>query len=305
MAALLLLTGLRAQKAPDYIVRLYPEGQAVDRGIVENGFEVTRGPLCPNGLKMLQSWDGDLLRRVSDPWLQVYLPEENSSGQMVVICPGGAYALLSTVTEGKLAARWLNERGIAACVVWYRMPNRHDRIPLTDVQNAFRFCRHHAAEWGVRQIGVMGFSAGGHLAASASTLFEDEVTRPDFSLLFYPVITMEEGLTHEGTMFNLTGKDPALRERYSLERQVRSDTPPTLLLLSADDGVVPPENSLRYLRALKAHGVPAEIHVFPTGGHGWGFGSRAYTGRKDPIGDEARATADLALETFLQEVRNP
>ena len=303
-AALLLVTGLRAQQAPDRIVRLYPEGQGVDKGVVENGVPVTLGPGCANELKVPQTWDGTLLRRVSDPWLRIYLPEKNTSGQMVVICPGGAYALLSTESEGELAARWLNERGIAACVVWYRMPNRHDIVPLTDVQNAFRYCRHHAAEWGVKQIGVMGFSAGGHLAASASTLFTDEITRPDFSILFYPVITMEEGLTHEGTMYNLTGKDPVLRERYSLEKRVTAETPPTILLLSSNDDAVPPENSLRYLRALKAHGVAAQIHSFPTGGHGWGFAARKYTGKKDLIGDEARATADAALETFLRDCRS-
>lgn len=304
VAALLLVSGLRAQQAPDRIVRLYPEGQGVDKGIVEGGVAVTQGPGCANELKVAQTWDGALLRRVSDPWMRIYLPEHNTTGQMVVICPGGAYALLSTVTEGELAARWLNERGIAACVVWYRMPNRHHTVPLTDVQNAFRYCRYHAAEWGVKQVGVMGFSAGGHLAASASTLFTDEITRPDFSILFYPVISMEEGLTHEGTMYNLTGKDPSLRERYSLEKRVTSDTPPTILLLSSNDDAVPPENSLRYLRALKEHGVPAQIHSFPTGGHGWGFAAKAYTGKEDPIGDASRATVDAALETFLRDCRS-
>lgn len=304
MAALLLVTGLGAQQTPDYIVRLYPEGQGVDRGIVEDGVAVTLGPGCANEYKVPQTWDGDLLRRVSDPSLRIYLPKENTTGQMVVICPGGAYALLSTVNEGELAARWLNERGIAACIIWYRMPNRHDIVPLTDVQNAFRYCRYHAQEWGVEQIGVMGFSAGGHLAASASTLFVDETTRPDFSILFYPVITMEKGLTHEGTMMNLTNGKPELVERYSLEKRVTAQTPPTILLLSADDKIVPTENSMRYLRALKAQGVPSELHAFPFGGHGWGFASRAYTGREDAIGDKYRAAADLALETFLSDLRH-
>ncbi|MBR1575613.1 MAG: alpha/beta hydrolase [Bacteroidales bacterium] len=302
-AALLLLTAARAQQAPDCIVRLYPEGQGTDRGIVEDGRAVTRGPGCANALKVPEKWEGAILRRVSDPWLRIWLPEHNPSGQMVVICPGGAYAMLSTRTEGELAARWLCEHGVAACVLWYRMPNQHPEVPLTDVQNAFRFCRHHAAEWGVEQIGVMGFSAGGHLAASASTLYAEAGTRPDFSILYYPVITMEAGVTHEGSAHNLAGEDPVARERYSLEKQVRDDTPPTILLLCADDGAVPPENSLRYYRALRGHGVPAQIHIFPSGGHGWGFGSRAYTGQPDPIGDEARATADTALETFLQELK--
>ena len=305
MAALLLVGGLRAQNAPDRIVRLYPEGQAVDRGIVEDGVAVTQGPFCPNELKVPESWDGKLLRRVSDPWLRIYLPERNTTGQMVVICPGGAYALLSTVTEGTLAARWLVERGIAACVVWYRMPNGHDRIPLTDVQNAFRYCRYHAPEWGVKQIGVMGFSAGGHLAASAATLYEDAVTKPDFSVLFYPVITMETGVTHEGTAHNLVREDPRLRDWYSLEKRVREDTPPAIVLVSDDDRSLSPENSLRYYRALRAHGVPAQIHIFPTGDHGWGFAAKAYTGRKDPIGDESRATVDSVLEAFLQSLRTP
>lgn len=267
---------------------LYPEGQNAQVGIVENGRTITLGPGEPNGLtgdnkvneRGNESNIGDGAR------MDLYLPEK-CNGQMIVVCPGGAYANCSAVNEGSRVADWCVKRGIAVCVVLYRMPNGHCKVPLTDVQNAFRYCRAHAGEWGVDKIGVMGFSAGGHLAASASTLFVDSVTRPDFSVLIYPVITFEEFITHAGTRLNLVGPKAGkdLVDYYSLENRVSENTPPTLICLSGDDRGVPAENSIRYYRSMLSHGVPGELHIFTSGGHGWGFTTVENSGR-DALGDQ-------------------
>lgn len=271
---------------------LYPEGQNVDKGIVENGRQITLGPGESNeyqGHESLQE-NGNLGGISDSARIDIYMPKK-PNGQMIVVCPGGGYWIVSSFNEGAYVADWCLKQGIAVCVVKYRLPYGHWTVPLTDVQNAFRYCRAHAAEWGIKQIGVMGFSAGGHLAASASTLFTDDVTRPDFSVLVYPVITFDIAQTHRGTHDNLIGnaskwldenqtvkeyneskaKFEALKEHYSLEKQVKENTPPTMLLLSSDDKTVPPLNSFKYYDALKAHNVQAQMYVFPYGGHGWGF----------------------------------
>ncbi len=290
LAALFAFTQAQAYELvkPDFTLKLYPEGQNVDRGIVENGRAVTLGPLESNGLTggNVTNERGNVSNIGDDAYIDVYLPK-NCNGQMIVVCPGGAYINCSAANEGSRVADWCTKRGIAVCVVLYRMPNGHCRVPLTDVQNAFRYCRAHAGEWGVNKIGVMGFSAGGHLAASASTLFVDEVTRPDFSVLVYPVITFEEFVTHAGTRMNLVGPKASREEveYYSLENRVNAGTPPTILLLSADDRAVPPENSIRYYRAMQKFQVPGELHIFTRGGHGWGFTTVENSGR-DSLGDQ-------------------
>jgi acetyl esterase/lipase len=226
--------------------------------------------------------NGASISNVTVPTLTVFLPEKNiRTGKAVVICPGGGYAGLAFDHEGFMVARWLNKEGIAAFILKYRMPNKHKEIPLIDAQEAIRYVRSHAAEYEVNtsKIGICGFSAGGHLASTVSTHFNSSgvSSRPDFSILFYPVITMTE-LTHGGSRTNLLGDNPAKEDiyRFSNEKQVNVNTPPAILLLSDDDTVVVPENSIGYYDALKRNGIPAAMYIFPTGGHGWGF-STNYT----------------------------
>lgn len=238
--------------------------------------------------------------------VDIYLPMK-PNGQMVIVCPGGGYAIISSYNEGLYVADWMLEQGITVAVVKYRLPNNNHEVPYSDVANAFRYCRDHAFEWGVNQIGVMGFSAGGHLAATASNLWTDEITRPDFSVLIYPVITLTPGRTHHGTHKNLLGEKHMIQERYmdkySMEKQVGRQTPPTFLALCSDDKTVPAENSLIYYNRLIELDVPAEMHIWPTGGHGWGFSSEKFVGwGNDKIG-YCRADFYNSLERWLKELR--
>ena len=214
--------------------------------------------------------------------LDLYFPKK-PNGQMVIVCPGGGYAIVSSYNEGLYVADWMLEQGLTVCVVKYRMPNGNDKVPYDDVANAFRYCRANAEKWGVKQIGVIGFSAGGHLAATASTLWNDAVTRPDFSILIYPVITLTPGTTHHGTHKNLLGEKRMVQERlmdkYSLEKQVSRYAPPTFIALSSNDTTVPAENSILYYTRLVEMEVPVEMHMWPTGGHGWGFSSEKFKGK--------------------------
>jgi acetyl esterase/lipase len=233
------------------------------------------------------------LRHVQTPAVEIRLPARgNATGQAVVVCPGGAYMGLAYDWEGSDFAGWLNSRGIAAVVLRYRLPVDGDVAhekwlsPLLDAQRAIRLTRAHAAEWGVdpAKVGIMGFSAGGHLASTAGTRFDagapeaaDPVDRlgcrPDFMILVYPVISMTDSVTHMGSRVNLLGEQPTeeLVNRYSNELQVTASTPPTFLVHAGDDGAVPVKNSLLFYDALLAHSVPAELHVYPAGGHGFSF----------------------------------
>lgn len=214
---------------------------------------------------------------VSVPELTIYIPsEEKNTGKAVVVCPGGGYAGLASMHEGTMVAKWLNEQGIAAFVLKYRMPNKHKEVPLDDAWQAIRYVRENAASWNIRpdKIGIAGFSAGGHLASTASTHFAPSgtSTRPDFSILFYPVVTMDVA-THGGSRANLLGDNPSMEDLYTFsnEKQVNVNTPPAILLLSDDDTSVLPVNSTRYYEALKQNDIPATMYIFPEGGHGWGF----------------------------------
>jgi len=217
-------------------------------------------------------------------------PIERANGAGIVICPGGGYGVLAMDHEGHQVAQWLNSVGISAFVLRYRLgPRYRHPAPLLDVQRAIRYVRAHADELGVSaaRIGVMGFSAGGHLASTAATLFEPgrdhdtdpverQSSRPDLAILAYPVISLDDEFTHVGSRENLLGDradDPALRDRLSTHRRVTSGTPPTFLFHTDEDSAVPVENSLAFYAALRRAGVPAELHVYAFGPHGVGLGS--------------------------------
>lgn len=284
----------------DKVVLLYPEGQDKDRGIIENGKAVTQGPGDSNGItkKEIRNKYGNVSLVGDKARMEFYFPEK-PNGQMVIVCPGGGYSTVCTIKEGEDVAKWMNKRGITVCVVVYRLPNGHHSTPLTDVQNTLRYCRKHAEEWGITQIGIMGFSAGGHLAACASVFPSDSVTRPDFSVLIYPVIDLAH---HNGTRKELVGDDTFLKERYSLQNHVSENTPRTFLALCQDDKVVNPKSSLMYYNSLLDRGIEAEIYIFPSGGHGWGFLNEELAGRKDGLA-KYRDIFGECLEIFLADVK--
>lgn len=238
--------------------------------------------------------DGGRVANVVNPSITVYKASK-PNGMTIIMCPGGGYARLAMNHEGHDMASWLNAQGITYVVLKYRMPNSHYEVPLSDAEQAIRLVRQHAAEWGVRpdRIGIMGASAGGHLSASLATLYSSDETRPDFQILFYPVISMQPGITHGGSRQNLLGENPSqeLENKYTLEKQVNERTPQAFIMLSADDGAVPPANGIHYFEALLQHQVPATLHVYPTGGHGWGFRD-AFTYKRQWTGE---------LEKWLRE----
>jgi acetyl esterase/lipase len=226
------------------------------------------------------------VRHVSEPEIYVFRPEKQTSDAAVIICPGGGYGILAIDHEGSEIAQWFNERGITAFVLKYRLPeddlfDNPSIRPLEDAQTAIRLVRQQAATYGLRtdRIGVMGFSAGGHLAAMASTACHSDtertLSRPDFTLLLYPVISFDEAITHGGSRSNLIGDHPSESEilYYSPDRQVSSCTPPVFLVTAADDPVNP-ENSIRYFEACRKQHIPAEIHIFEKGGHGYALKKR-------------------------------
>jgi acetyl esterase/lipase len=233
--------------------------------------------------------DGQLLgyRSISQPTLAVYLPDEKiATGAAVVICPGGGYGMESYRLEGTNIAEAFVKKGIAAFILKYRLPS--DSImpdksvgPLQDAQQAIKTVRQRAEEWKLNpsKLGIMGFSAGGHLASTVGTHFnksyiqndENISLRPDFMILIYPVISMKEGLTHSGSKTNLLGKSPSEEQiaLFSNELQVNANTPPTWITHTGDDTVVPVENSIRFYQELIRNKVPAEMHLYPAGNHGF------------------------------------
>ena len=207
---------------------------------------------------------------IPEATLTIY-PASKPNGQAIIACPGGGYAGVAATHEGHDMAAWFNAQGITYAVLYYRMPYGKHEIPLSDAQRAIRFIRKHADRWAIRQLGIMGSSAGGHLASTAATHFTAE-TRPDFQILFYPVVTMNKN-THQGSKDNLLGKNPSsdLIKLYSNEAQVTEQTPPAFIMHSSDDTVVPVDNSINYYLAMVKKGVSASMHLFPIGGHGWGY----------------------------------
>ncbi|MEK0422548.1 MAG: hypothetical protein RLZZ196_753 [Bacteroidota bacterium] len=248
-------------------INLWPEGKI---------------PLRINNTIQEESISTDIIRigKVQIPQIEVYLPNKKSAtGQGVIICPGGGYSILAYDWEGTDVAKLLNANGIAAFVLKYRLPDSlsstaPNQVPLIDAKQAMRLVREKASEWNIlpNKIGIMGFSAGGHLAATLSTHFEKD-TRPDFSILIYPVISMDKNITHMGSRNNLIGKHPTddMIKLYSNELHVTGKTPPSFLIHATDDDGVPVENSLLYYQALKKNKVPAEMHIYPFGGHGFGL----------------------------------
>ncbi|MBN2012112.1 alpha/beta hydrolase [candidate division KSB1 bacterium] len=230
---------------------------------------------------------GDMFADVTKPTLELFLPEkEKSTGIAVVICPGGGYGVVVYQGEGVKTAREFVKNGIAALVLKYRLPNDSTMVdkkigPLQDAQQAIKVVRENAPKWGidVNKIGIMGFSAGGHLASTAATHFEPAVIennanvnlRPDFQILIYPVISMQDKLTHGGSKMNLLGENPSqeIVDRFSNELHVNEKTPPAYITHAGDDSVVDVDNSIAYYEQLRHHNVPAELHIYPNGNHGF------------------------------------
>jgi acetyl esterase/lipase len=256
------------------ILELWPEG-------------VPGTPREPAVESSRPSPDGELVSGVQRPTLAVWrAPADKANGTAVVICPGGGYQVLAVEKEGAETARWLNGLGVTAFVLRYRLKEWGHPAPLRDALRALRLARSRAEEFGVQpdRLGILGFSAGGHLAASASTLYDDPEgrtgapldavsARPDFAVLLYPVISLVAAPAHRGSRLNLLGPDPepALLEKLSPERQVTPATPPAFLMHTMEDKTVPLENSLLYHEALRAAGVPVELRVYERGPHGIGL----------------------------------
>lgn len=213
----------------------------------------------------------DFPSKIVTPTLTVHVANK-PNGKAILCCPGGGYSLVAMNLEGNDMAAWLNSQGYTLAVLKYRMPNGNDEVPLSDALQAMRIMRQHSEEWKISKIGIMGASAGGHLASTAATHYTED-SRPDFQVLFYPVISMQADITHRGSRENLIGKNPSeeLVNKYSNELHVNAQTPPAFILHSSDDGGVPVEHSIRYYQALVKNRVPVALHCYPVGGHGWGY----------------------------------
>ena len=244
-------------------------------------------------MEIVEEKDIRWIQKVQVPSIEVYLPTgRTASGAAVVICPGGGYQGLAYDWEGTDIAKWFNSQGIAGIVLKYRLPTSESvikphEVPLQDAQRAIRLVRQNASAWNIDpdQVGIMGFSAGGHLASTLSTHYNEPIAfegdqidqlkaRPDFAILIYPVISFKPAIRHQGSMNALIGASPsqAMMDRFSNELHVDSNSPPTFLVHSTDDKAVPVENSIVYFQALQDSGVPAEMHIYPEGGHGYSLG---------------------------------
>ncbi len=230
-----------------------------------------------------------LVRRVITPTLQMYLPEkENASGAAIVICPGGGYSVIVYDGEGINIAKEFAEKGVAAFILKYRLPNDSFQVnttiaPLQDAQQAIKMVRDSAAVWGIdgNKVGIMGFSAGGHVASTEATHFNKSLIenksytnlRPDFQILVYPVISMQDSLTHKDSRRQLLGTNPSKEtiDLYSNELQVDKNSPPAYITVAADDKVVDVDNSIIYFEKLRHNKVPVEMHIYEKGDHGFVF----------------------------------
>jgi acetyl esterase/lipase len=254
------------------IVELYP-------GVIPNSKKTEKK----------ETFNSGMFRGVSKPTLEVYLPEkEKATGTAIIIIPGGGYGVVVYQGEGVSTAKQFAKNGIAAFVLKYRLPDDSILLnktigPLQDAQQAIKLVRENASKWSVdiNKVGIIGFSAGGHLASTVATHFQKSLIenanhtnlRPDFQVLVYPVISMQDSLTHRDSRNNLLGKNPSkeLIDQYSNELQITNDTPPAYITQAADDKTVDVDNSIVYFEGLRHHKVDVEMHIYPKGGHGFIF----------------------------------
>jgi acetyl esterase/lipase len=236
-----------------------------------------QGPAESNKLENLERYrDANFIFDISNARMYYHpAPKDKANGTAVLICPGGGYAGVSQIKEGSDIAKWFNDLGVSAFVLYYRMPNGHYNIPLKDGQTALEIIHKRAKEWNIdkKKIGIIGFSAGGHLASTAGTHFKTKKQRPAFMILAYPVVTMDSSYTHMGSRRNLLGKNPSddLVELFSNELQVKKKTPPTFIVHARNDGAVPIANSENLKKALEAKNISCEMQVYDLGGHGFGM----------------------------------
>ncbi len=263
------------------VVALYPNGKIP--------FKIE------NQIGNVYEYEKDVITRkktIQTPDIECFFPKtKKDSMPCVLICPGGGYGLLSHLKEGVKVAEILNEAGIVGIVVNSRLPDdrtmtNKTEVPLLDLQTALKYVRDHSKELRINpnKVGIMGFSAGGHLASTAAVHYADPSLRPDISILIYPVITMEDDFTHKGSKTNLLGKKPSqdLVDKYSNHKQITSNTPPTFIVHSMDDKAVPVQNSFQYMSMLAEKGVKnCSFHIFPSGGHGYGLAPDDKTSLKD------------------------
>ena len=253
LALLLFAAGYAVAQPKPIEIDLWPNGAPKENGLT--------GPEQP--------LENGRVANISRATLYIY-PAPTKNAPAIISCPGGGYRRLAMNHEGHDMATWFNKQGITYAVLKYRMPNGDITIPISDALQAVRTLRERAEEWNIdpQKVGIMGASAGGNLAAQAATQFTSEKDRPDFQILFYPFIMMSKW--HAQSLLMGDASDEAV-DRYWASKQVKENTPPAFLLCSADDRTVPCQNSIEYFQALRAKGIQATLHIYPSGGHGWGY----------------------------------
>lgn len=253
LCLLLLAVGYAVAQPKAIEVDLWPNGAPQENGLT--------GPEQP--------LENGRVANISRATLYIY-PAPTPNAPAIIACPGGGYRRLAMNHEGHDMATWMNKQGITYAVLKYRMPNGDITIPISDALKAIRTLRERAAEWNIdpQKVGIMGASAGGNLAAQAATQFTSEEDRPDFQILFYASLTMSKFAAQ--SLLNGDESEEAI-DRYWPTKQVKENTPPAFLLCSADDRTVRVQNSIEYFQALRAKGIQATLHIYPTGGHGWGY----------------------------------
>ena len=300
MTAVAAIPAARSAEQERIIIPIWPEG--VPGGISNGGPE--------------RILDAGRIENIHNPTLTLYLAPENlRTGTAVIVCPGGGYIRLSFEHEGCAVAEWLNSIGVSAFILKYRLKEYGHPAPIRDVLRSVRLLREGAAKWHIdpQRIGVIGFSAGGHLAATAGTLFDapegrtgaplDRISaRPDFIMAVYPVITFRPPYAHEGSKSSLLGPNPSVEmlDRLSAELQVSANSSPAFLVHGGEDKSVPPENSVLFFLALRKAGVPVEMHVYQSGGHGFGLAAD-----QPLVSDWPRRAADWMAARGLLKAPTP